>query len=474
MLNFLETTMAALSAGLTSVVFFRVEFLGVGVPLIVLWLVMGAVFCTVYFNFINIRGFATAVKLLTHKPKYKDGVAGEITHFQALTTAVSGTVGIGNIAGVAVAISLGGAGAAFWLAVAGFLGMSTKFCECTLSTLYRQNHDDATVAGGPMFYLQEGLAKIGRPNLGNAMAKFYALCMVIGCFGIGNMFQSNQAAVILTSQLGESNFAYSNILVGLVLAVTIGLVIIGGLKSIASVTSRLVPVMLVIYLVLVVIVLGLNYSLVDDAFALIFSEAFTANGVSGGVIGAMIIGFQRAVFSNEAGLGSAGIAHAAAKTDEPVTQGMVALLEPFIDSVVVCTMTALVIVILVILPGEATSGISGIEMSIRAFDTAIPGSSPLLAIIATLFAFSTMLAWSYYGLIALEYLVGRSERSSMIFRLTFLFFIVVGSAINLQSVIDISDALVFLISIPNLIGLYLLAPEVKRELALFQQRYSNS
>jgi AGCS family alanine or glycine:cation symporter len=262
--------------------------------------------------------------------------------------------------------------------------------------------------------------------------------------------------------------------VGLILAATIGLVIIGGLKSIASVTSRLVPMMLVVYLVLVIIVLGLNFSLVDDAFALISSEAFTANGVSGGVIGAMIIGFQRAVFSNEAGLGSAGIAHAAAKTDEPVTQGMVALLEPFIDSVVVCTMTALVIVILVILPGEATNGISGIEMSIRAFDSAIPGSSPLLAIIATLFAFSTMLAWSYYGLIALEYLVGRSQLSSMIFRLTFLFFIVVGSAINLQSVIDISDALVFLISIPNLIGLYLLAPEVKRELVAFQQRYSRS
>ena len=474
MLNFLETAMAALAAGLTSIVFFKVEFFGVGVPLIVLWLVMGAVFCTVYFNFINIRGFATAVKLLTQKPKYKKGTVGEITHFQALTTAVSGTVGIGNIAGVAVAISLGGAGAAFWLAVAGFLGMSTKFCECTLSTLYRKNHADESVAGGPMFYLQEGLARIGRPKLGNAMAKFYALCMVIGCFGIGNMFQSNQAAVILTSQLGEANFGYSNILVGLILAVTIGLVIIGGLKSIASVTSRLVPMMLVVYLALVIIALGLNFSLVDDAFALIFSEAFTANGVSGGVIGAMIIGFQRAVFSNEAGLGSAGIAHAAAKTDEPVTQGMVALLEPFIDSVVVCTMTALVIVILVIIPGEATNGISGIEMSIRAFDSAIPGSSPLLAIIATLFAFSTMLAWSYYGLIALEYLVGRSQLSSMIFRLTFLFFIVVGSAINLQSVIDISDALVFLISIPNLIGLYLLAPEVKRELLAFQLRYSGS
>lgn len=466
--------MAQVASALTSVVFFKVEFLDVGVPLIVLWLVSGAMFCTLYFNFINIRGFLLALRLLTQKPKYADKVVGEISHFQALTTAVSGTVGIGNIAGVAVAISLGGAGAAFWLAFAGFLGMSTKFCECTLSTLYRKNYADSAVAGGPMFYLQEGLAKLGRPKLGRVMAKFYALCMVIGCFGIGNMFQSNQTAVILTSQLGSYDFAYSNLLIGIFLALTIGLVIIGGLKSIASFTSRLVPLMLAIYLLLVLIVLTLNSSLIDDAIALILREAFTASGVTGGVIGAMIIGFQRAVFSNEAGLGSASIAHAAAKTDEPVTQGMVALLEPFIDSVVVCTMTSLVIVMLVILPGETSAGISGIELSIRAFESAIPGSPTLLAVIATLFAFSTMLAWSYYGLIALEFLVGRSKISNLLFKVTFLFFIVVGSVINLQSVIDISDALVFLISIPNLIGLYLLAPEVKRELSAFQNRYARA
>ncbi|MEC8821418.1 MAG: alanine:cation symporter family protein, partial [Pseudomonadota bacterium] len=247
-----------------------------------------------------------------------------------------------------------------------------------------------------------------------------------------------------------------------------GLVIIGGLKSIAAVTSRLVPVMLLVYLIMVVAVLGLNFDRLDDALLMIVSEAFTASGINGGIIGALIIGFQRAVFSNEAGLGSAAIAHAAAKTDQPVSQGMVALLEPFIDSVVVCTLTSLVIVILVILPGEATSGLSGIEMSSRAFDAAIPGSSALLSIIATLFAFSTMLAWSYYGLIALEYLLGRSEVSGLVFKLIFLVFTVIGSTVDLKSVIEISDALVFLISIPNLVGLYFLAPQIKRELQAYQ------
>jgi AGCS family alanine or glycine:cation symporter len=467
MLEILETNISILATGLSSIVFFKASIFSYEIPLIVLWLVLGALFFTVYLSFINIRGFTHAVRLISGKISGKAGAAGEISHFQALTTAVSGTVGIGNIAGVAIAISLGGAGAAFWLAVAGFLGMSTKFCECTLSTLYRTKHADGSIAGGPMFYLKEGLADLGRPKLGRVMAGFYAGCMVVGCFGIGNMFQSNQAAVILTAQLGDLNFEYSNMVIGLLLAFATGLVIIGGLKSIAAVTSRLVPVMLLIYLIMVAAVLGLNFDRIDDALLMIVSEAFTASGINGGIIGAIIIGFQRAVFSNEAGLGSAAIAHAAAKTDEPVSQGMVALLEPFIDSVVVCTLTSLVIVILVILPGEATSGLSGIEMSSRAFDAAIPGSSALLSIIATLFAFSTMLAWSYYGLIALEYLLGRSEISGLIFKLVFLAFTVIGSTVDLKSVIEISDALVFLISIPNLVGLYFLAPRIKRELQAY-------
>jgi len=467
MLEYLEVNISLLAASLSSIVFFKASIFGYEIPLIVLWLVMGALFFTVYLNFINIRGFRIAVGLMTKKKSDTSTTGGEISHFQALTTAVSGTVGIGNIAGVAIAISLGGAGAAFWLAVAGFLGMSTKFCECTVGTLYRRTHPDGTVAGGPMFYLREGLAELGRPRLGRVMAGFYAACLVVGCFGIGNMFQSNQAAVILTAQLGDLDFQYANLVIGLLLAFATGLVIIGGLKSIAAVTSRLVPLMLLIYLLMVIVVLGLNIQLLDDAVRLIVSEAFTASGVNGGIVGAIIIGFQRAVFSNEAGLGSAAIAHAAARTDQPVSQGMVALLEPFIDSVVVCTMTSLVIVVLVILPGEATSGLSGIEMSSRAFETAIPGSSMLLSIIATLFAFSTMLAWSYYGLIALEYLLGRSEISGLIFKFAFLGFIVIGSTIDLKSVIEISDALVFLISIPNLVGLYLLAPRIKQELQTY-------
>ena len=465
----IDQAMRPLADLISRFIFYAVPVGGAELPLIVAWLIAGGLFFTIYLGFINVRGFRHALDLV--RGRYTDpSQPGEVTPFQALATAVSGTVGIGNIAGVAVAISLGGPGATMWLIIAGLLGMSTKFAECTLAVKFRRTHSDGSVSGGPMYYLQRGLALRKLPRLGRGLGIFYAASMVVGCLGIGNMFQSNQAAAILIDVTGGSNSFFNDKawILGLVMAVTVALVIVGGIKSIARTTSKLVPFMAVLYVVLALAILAFNAAELPRAVAQIWQGAFTADGISGGLIGVMIIGFRRAVFSNEAGLGSAAIAHAAAKTDQPVSQGMVALLEPFIDSVVVCTLTSLVIVILVILPGEATSGLSGIEMSSRAFDAAIPGSSALLSIIATLFAFSTMLAWSYYGLIALEYLLGRSEVSGLVFKLIFLVFTVIGSTVDLKSVIEISDALVFLISIPNLVGLYFLAPQIKRELQAYQ------
>ncbi len=452
----------------SSFIFYSVPMFGADVPLIVLWLVAGGLYFTAYLGFVNIRGFSHAIQLVRGKfGSHRD--PGEISQFQALTTAVSGTVGIGNIAGVAVAISIGGPGATFWLIVAGLLGMSTKFVECTLGVMYREE-SDGVVSGGPMYYLQKGLAERRWPRLGRSLGSFYALSMVIGCLGIGNMFQSNQAAVILIDVTGGagSPFAGNAWVIGLILAVAVGLVIIGGIRSIAATTSRLVPGMALLYVVSALIVIIMNADEVPSAFAAIWNGAFNPSGVAGGLIGVMIIGFRRAVFSNEAGLGSAAIAHSTAKTREPVSEGYVALLEPFIDTVVICTMTALVIITTIYDPSLAGTSVAGIELTTKAFASTIPWSGVPLAIAAILFAYSTMIAWSYYGLKAFTYLVGDSRAADIGFKLFFLLFVVLGSSIQLSALIDLSDALVFIVAIPNLIGLYLLAPIVKQEMKRYE------
>ena len=467
----IDSLMRPVADAASDFIFFSISLFGTQIPLIVLWLVAGGVFFTVYLRFINFRGFAHAISLISGRHADPND-PGEISQFQALTTAVSGTVGIGNIAGVAVAISVGGPGATFWLIVAGLLGMSTKLAECTLGVMFRKE-ENGQVSGGPMYYLERGLAQKGLPGLGRILGIFYAASMVVGCLGIGNMFQSNQAAAILVDVTGgaESLFAEQTWVIGVLLAVAVGVLVVGGIKSIAATTAKLVPGMALLYVLVALLVIAMNYEAIPGAFAAIWNGAFNPQGVAGGMIGVMIIGFRRAVFSNEAGLGSAAIAHATAKTKEPVSEGFVALLEPFIDTVVICTITALVIITTVYTPELAAEGIAGIEMTTRAFASTLSWSPIPLSIAAILFAYSTMIAWSYYGLKAFTYLVGERTWSDLGFKLFFLAFVVLGSAIELSALIDLSDALVFIVAIPNLLGLYLLAPLIKQELERYEKTH---
>jgi AGCS family alanine or glycine:cation symporter len=457
---------------LSDIVFYQISVFEQGFPLIVLWLVTAAVFFTAYLGFINIRGFSSAISIISGKNGKPRG-PGEISHFQALSTAISGTVGVGNIGGVAVAITLGGPGAAFWLFMAGFLGMSTKFVECTLGVKYRRENADGSVSGGPMYYLERYLLDRGFPQLGKLLGGFYALSLVIGCFGIGNMFQSNQAYVQVLSITGgeDSFFADKGWLFGLLLASSVGAVIIGGIRSIANVASKIVPFMAVLYVFSAILIIAMSAEHLLGAIGLIVSSAFEASSVTGGAVGAMIIGFQRAVFSNEAGIGSASIAHSAVKTDEPVTEGLVSLLEPFIDSMVICTLTSLVIVTTAYPNGLMDGGLEGIALTSAAFAHHISWSPYVMSIAALLFAFSTSIAWAYYGLKGWTYLFGEGVITQLIFKGIFCGFVCLGCMIQLSAVLDFSDAMVFLIAVPNIIGLYLYGPEVKRDLKAYLAKY---
>jgi AGCS family alanine or glycine:cation symporter len=467
----INAAMEPLAEAVSGFIFFSVRVGEADLPLIVAWLILAATFFTFYFGFINIRGLPHAFRLL--RGDYADpDHQGEVSHFQALATAVSGTVGIGNIGGVAIVISLGGPGATFWLMLAGFLGMSTKLVECIAGVKYRRVNPDGTISGGPMYYLEQSLRDRGLAPLAKPMGAFYALAIVIGCLGIGNMFQSNQAFEQFVYITGgqTSPFTEMGWLFGLCIASAVGFVIIGGLRSIARVTSKLVPFMALAYILFAVVIIGLNAERLPWAISAIFSEAFSPQAVSGGFIGVMILGFQRAVFSNEAGIGSAAIAHSAVRTNEPATEGYVALLEPFIDTVVICTLTALVILTTIYHPGLAGAGIQGVELTSRAFASTLPWSTVPLSIIAVLFAFSTMISWSYYGLKGWTYLVGEGRGKEIIFKLLFCSFGALGCTMQLGAVLDFSDAMVFLIALPNIIGLYLLAPVIKRELNGYRQR----
>ncbi len=463
-----DALVAPLAAGVSALIFAEIRVFGVGFPLVVLWLVAAGVFFTFYLRGVSIFGFRHAVSLVLGRED-REAKHGEVSHFQALATALSGTVGIGNIAGVAVAIGLGGPGAAFWLAVAGFLGMSTKFAECTLGVLYRRENPDGSVSGGPMYYLERGLAETGRARLGRALGIFYAVGIVIGCMGIGNMFQVNQAYSQFVGVTGgaESWFADKGWLFGLVMAGLVGAVIVGGIRSIARVTQVLVPFMAVLYLATGLMVIAFNAEALPWAFREIFVQAFTGEAAAGGALGALIIGFQRAVFSNEAGIGSAAIAHSAVRTDRPTTEGHVALLEPFLDTLVICMVTALVIITTGYFEPEFATGRNGIAMTSAAFERTFPFFPNLLAVAAILFAFSTMLAWSYYGLKGFTYLVGERELPAAGFKVVFCAFVMLGAMLQLTSILDFSDAMVFVICIPNILGLYLLGPRLRREMASY-------
>jgi len=459
---------------LSDFIFYSVNIGGEPAPLIVLLLVGCGLFFTFYLGFINVRGFSHALKIVSGK--FSDPKApGEVSHFQALTTAVSGTVGVGNIAHVAILISIGGPGAAFWMIMAGFLGMSSKFAECTLGVKYRKENPDGSVFGGPMFYLEKGLASLNMPMLGKVLAKYYAVCILVGTLGIGCMFQSNQAYVQFVNSTGAETSFFSDKawLVGAILGVLTALVIVGGIKSIAAVTSRMVPFMAGLYVITALIVIGANIEKVPYAFSTIISNAFSPEGMTGGIIGVLILGFRRAAFSNEAGIGSASIAHSAVKTDEPVTEGYVAMLEPFIDTVVICTITALVIIVTVYEPGvTGANGISGVELTSSAFASVIPWFPYVLTVVVILFAYSTMVSWSYYGLSGWVYLFGDKSSTKMIYNSIFCVFVMLGCAVKLDAVLDFSDAMVFAMALANIIGLFVMAPMVKREIAGYWERYS--
>lgn len=435
-----------------------------GMPIVVIWLVVGAVFFTLRMNFINLTGFKHALQLVRgdyDNPNDK----GEVSRFQALTTALSATVGLGNIAGVAVAVAIGGPGATFWMIVAGLLGMSSKFVECTLGVKYRKIDDHGEVSGGPMYYLKAAFEKRKLPFVGKLMAGLFALLCVGGSFGGGNMFQANQAFSQLEGQFEvlQGNGVYF----GAVLALMVGVVIIGGIKSIANVTEKIVPFMAVLYVGASLFIIIMNYDQVFDVFALIFESAFSGDAAKGGFVGVLVQGFRRAAFSNEAGVGSAAIAHSAVKTNEPVTEGIVALLEPFIDTVVICTMTALVIVI----TGRHTGyDLEGAQLTSSAFESVISWFPMLLVVAIFLFAFSTMISWSYYGLKAWTYLFGQSKFTEFAYKLLFLLFIIVGSTVSLGAVIDFSDMMILAMAFPNILGLYLMSGEVRSDLRDYLSR----
>jgi len=456
-----------IASAFNDLVFYSIPIGESQLPLIVVWLIAGALYFTFYLKLINVRGFTHAIRIVLGKEDKTDTAPGEISHFRALTTAVSGTVGVGNITHVAVAISIGGPGATFWLIVAGFLGMASKFVECTLGVKYRQVNADGSVSGGPMYYMDKGLAERNMPRLGKAMAWYYAVCIVIGCLGVGCMFQANQAYVQFVNVTGgaEGFFASRGWLFGSILALLTGLVIIGGIKSIARVTSKLVPFMALLYVGTALVVIGANFSAIPSAVSAIITNAFTPEGVTGGVIAVLILGFRRAAFSNEAGIGSSAIAHATVKTDEPLTQGFVAMLEPFIDTVVICTITALVIILTVYDPAMLNEGtIRGVELTSSAFASVIPWFPSVLAVVVMLFAYSTMISWSYYGLEGFVYMFGSKQRTKRIFNAVFCLFVVVGCTVQLDTVLDFSDAMIFAMALANMLALYLLGPDVKREL----------
>jgi AGCS family alanine or glycine:cation symporter len=446
---------------------------GVATPFILIWLVAGATIFTIYFRFINIRGFKHGFELV--RGDYSDPTAaGEVTHFQALATALSGTVGLGNIAGVAVAVSLGGPGATFWMILAGLLGMSSKFVECTLGVKYRNEYTDGTVSGGPMYYLSKGLAERSDKlkSLGKVLAVLFAIFCIGGSFGGGNMFQANQSfkQVVAVTGGDVSWLADKGWLFGLVMAALVGLVIIGGIQSIARVTSKIVPFMAVVYVTAGLVIIFSNIDAVPAAFAAIFHGAFSPEGIAGGVVGVLIQGIRRAAFSNEAGVGSAAIAHSAVRTNRPVTEGFVALYEPFIDTVIVCTITALVIIV----TGTWDPSVDpsqGVALTSAAFGSSISWFPWVLTLAVVLFAFSTMISWSYYGLKAWTYMFGESMITDVVYKLMFLFFVVVGASMELGSVIEFSDAMIFAMAFPNMLGIYFLLPVVKKELNEYWAEY---
>jgi AGCS family alanine or glycine:cation symporter len=449
---FLEGIISVVVDNMAAVLFYPIF----EVPALILWLIVGGMFFTLRLGFVNFRLFGHALKVVSGKYSSKDDV-GEVSHFQALCTAVSATVGLGNIGSVAIAVSVGGPGAVIWMVVGGFFGMSTKFAEVTMGQKYRRIDENGKVSGGAFYYLSDGLKNRGMPRLGKALAILFAILCIGGALGGGNMFQSNQAIAILTDTF--EGLADVKVLLAFLLAVSVAAVLIGGIKRIASVASKIVPLMAIIYVVACVVVLTSNVDKIGDAISLMFSQAFGIEAAAGGALGAIINGFKRASFSNEAGLGSAPIAHAAAKSAYPVREGCVGLLEPFIDTVIICFMTGLVITVSGVY--QTVEG-SGVVLTSAAFATVADWFPIVLTVAVVLFAYSTMITWSYYGERAWEYLFGKGK--TIIFHIIFCCATFVGGVTSLKLIMDFSDLLLLSMAIPNLIGLYILTPEIVKDM----------
>ena len=470
--SFINDTVEPVSSAFSSFVFYSVPLTDtVSLPIILIWLVAIAFFTTFYFGFVNFRyfgrGIGIALGKVTHKEDKK--AEGDITPFQALATTLSGTVGLGNIAGVAIAISIGGPGAVFWMVVMGLFSMSTKFLEAALGVTYRIRNHHGSFSGGPAYYLRDGLKEVGWPRLGMALAVLFAFCSIGGAFGAGNMFQVNQVYKQVLNVTGgdTSFFTDKGWMFGALIALMVGVVIIGGIKSIASVASKIVPVMAVIYIVSGLTIILWNATEIPTALALIVTSAFSMEAGLGGLIGAIIQGVRRAAFSNEAGIGSAAITHSVAKTPFPVAQGMVAMLGAFADTVVICLITALVIILSgVPLNGD---GIQGVTLTSQAFETVMPWYPYVLALVVFMFAYSTMLTWSYIGAKGVEFLIGDNYWVDLIYKLLFCAVIIIGASTELNVIINLSDAMYFAMAIPNIIGLYILAPKIKRALKEYIQ-----
>ena len=441
----IEALFQPISELITSIIFGSFSAFETNIPFIVVWLVFASLFFTFYFNFVNLRFFKRAVMVARGKFD-KPSDPGEVSHFQSFTAAMSGTIGLGNIAGVAVAISIGGPGATLWMIITAFFGMTLKFVEVSLGHKYRIIHKDGTVSGGAIRYLSRGLEECGYKNFGKVLAIFFAICCIGGSFGGGNMFQANQAfQQIIEATGGENSFLQDKgWLAGLVFAFVAGSIIIGGIKSIGKVTEKLVPIMAIIYIFSCLFIIISNYDLIPETVLSIFGSAFNFEASVGGFLGSLIAGVKRAVFSNESGT------------------GFMSLLSPVVDTIFVCSMTAFVIIITGV--GQNADGIQGVELTSRAFESVFSWFPTILAVAITLFALSTLITWSYYGLRCWTYLFGMSKSSRFSYKIIFLSFTVIGTSMNLESVINFSDSMIFAMSIPNIIGLYFLASKVKKDI----------
>jgi len=465
----IDNAFAPVSNAVNSVIFYSVDIFGVSLPLVVVWLIFAALVFTLSLRFINLTGFGHALALVSgNRTHHLKGGDGEISHFQALSSALSGTVGLGNIASVPVAIAIGGPGAVFWMIVAGFLGMSSKFAECALAVKYRRQKPDGSTLGGPMFYIEEVFKRRGMKTLGKAAAIFFAV-MAMG--GSISLLQVNQSYAQFSSVTGISG-STPEILYGVILCSLVAFVILGGIKRIGFVSGILVPLMGALYLGAGLVIIAMNIDALPGAFAKIFNGAFGLDAAGGGMVGALINGIKRATYSNEAGVGSSAIAHSAVRTTEPLTEGFVASLEPFIDTIVICTITALVVIVTgayepyLFHPPE-----HGIEITSAAYASAFSWFPLILLVASMLFAFTTLVSWAFYGAQAAAYVFGPSKKVDVAFKLILCAILSLGAALSLSNIINFIDAMLFGMCIPNIIALYMLLPELRRDIADYNRKY---